>query len=414
MRTLRIIARLNMGGPARHTTLLDARLQSRGYQTLLAYGQRAPGEGSLEHLTTELSVPAVHVPSLGRRISMWDDLRTLLTLLRVMRHVRPHIVHTHTAKAGAIGRIAATAYNLSRPRDERCAIVHTFHGHVLNGYFGSVGSAAVRWAERGLGLLTDRIVAISAQQGRDLVVRFRIAPARKVVVIPLGLDLDALYPLSPEDQASRAQLSLGQSDFVVAFVGRLVPIKDPVTLIHAFALMKREVPHARLLIAGDGPLRRAVEDALVAHDLRSSTTLVGWQEDLRPIYGAADVVALTSLNEGTPVAIIEAMAAARPVVATRVGGVPDVVVDGKSGYLVPSGDPAAIAVALTALAGDPDGRRRMGQVGREVVRSTYRPDRLVRDVDALYCALLKQRKAVSTNESAARPDRSSEGRAASR
>lgn len=387
---MRVIARLNMGGPARHAALLDAGLRRLGYDTLLVYGTPGAAEGSLEHLVSEHGVPGRHVPALGPRINPLGDVRAFVEVLRILRDVEPDLVHTHTAKAGALGRVAATLHNATLPRRKRCRIVHTFHGHVLDGYFSPAGNALVRWAERALGLLSDRIVAISETQRRDLVERFRVAPARKVTIVPLGLDLERLLALQPSLDA-RLALGVEHGAFVVTFVGRFVPIKNVPLLLEAFALLARGVPCARLLLAGEGPLRPAIEARAHALGLERSVTFLGWRDDLAPVYAASDVVALTSRNEGTPVSLIEAMAAARPVVATAVGGVVDLVNDGRTGRLVAPDDAASFGAALLELARDPAGRGRLGEAARENVRLRFTAGRLVGDVDRLYGALLQPR-----------------------
>lgn len=396
IRTVRVIARLNIGGPARHTTLLDAGLRRLGYDTLLVYGTPGEAEGSLEHLVADLALPARRVPRLGRRVRPWDDVRSFVTVLRILRETRPHVVHTHTAKAGALGRVAATVYNLGRRRRDRCAIVHTFHGHVLSGYFSPLGSQAVRWMERILGLMSDRIIAISESQKRDLVERFRVAPARKVVVVPLGLDLSPMYAVQSSPDA-RTLLGFDRDAFVVVYVGRFVPVKNVPLLLTAFAALVRMVPRARLALVGGGPLRATIEDQVRALGLSDTTKFLGWVEHLAPVYAAADLVVLTSNNEGTPVALIEAMAAGRSVVATRVGGVPDLVEDGTTGRLVPPGDAATLAATLADLAHDASGRAALGAAARESVRLRFGADRLVGDIDRLYRTLVSSRNGPTGN-----------------
>ncbi len=270
----------------------------------------------------DAGLPARRLPRLGRAVRPWDDVRTLFEIVRLLREVAPDVVHTHTAKAGALGRIAAALHNVGRSRATRAVVVHTFHGHVLQGYFSPARTAAVRWAERALAKTTDRIVAISPAQRDDLVERFGVAPRRKVVVVPLGLDLRRLRGTARGEGARRA-LGVPGDAFVVGYVGRLVPIKNVPLLLEAFAGVRRVLPGARLLVAGDGPLHADVVARVCALGLGESVRLLGWVEDLAPLFGASDVVALTSENEGTPVALIEAMAAGCAVVATRAGGIPD-------------------------------------------------------------------------------------------
>ena len=391
MRVIRIIARLNTGGPARHVTLLCDRLTRHGYSSLLVHGALGPGEGSLEHLAASTVFRSETVPELSRRLRPLDDARALSKLLRIMFRERPAVVHTHTSKAGALGRLAALCYNATRAPAHRAIIVHTFHGHVFAGYFGPVGAAAARGLERLLACGSDAIIAISPRQADDLVHRFRIAPAAKVHVVPLGLDLTA-FASGMDRAAARAMLGYAADEVVLGFIGRLVPIKNPELLLTAFASAHAADARLRLLIVGDGELRAPLEARAGALGLGGCIRFAGWRHDLARIYAALDAVVLTSDNEGTPVALIEAAAAGLPVVATDVGGVADVVVHGRHGLLTPPGDGRALASAFTALAASAAERRRMGEAARVDVASRYQPDRLAEDIHALYARCLSRRR----------------------
>lgn len=389
MKVLRVIARLNVGGPARHVVLLDSGLRERGYETLLVHGSVGSGEASLEHLAAERGLPVSKLPELGPRIAALDDLRALIKLVRLTLREQPDIIHTHTAKAGTLGRVAAFLYNTTRPRARRALVVHTFHGNVLSGYFGSTTSALVRGAERTLAAITDCIVTLSPLQREEIVTRFRVAPADRVAVVPLGLDLDRLLALPPLDKRSRAQAHDG---VVIGFVGRFVPIKNLPLLVSAFAGCARDVPGVTLVLAGDGPSRPDVERAVREAGIADRVRFAGWTEDLTTIYATMDVCALSSTNEGTPVALIEAMAAGRAVVATAVGGVPDLVDPEVNGLLVPSNDREALTQALVRLARSPEDRVRFGAAAREAVARRFSPDRLANDIDELYRTGLSGRR----------------------
>jgi glycosyltransferase involved in cell wall biosynthesis len=358
----------------------------------LAHGSVGEGEASLEHLAIEAGVPIVQIPALGRRVSPLSDLRALAALLAITFREAPDVIHTHTAKAGALGRVAALIFNVTRPRRRRCVVIHTFHGHVLEGYFHPVVSRIVRETERFLAHMTDRIVAISPSQREDLVERFGIGDRDSTVVVPLGLDL---APLVADTRARslRNELGVEERSIVFGFVGRLVSIKDVPALILAFAGVVPHIPGATLLIVGDGPERANVERAIRERGLADRVRLLGWREDLTRIYATMDVCVLSSRNEGTPVAVIEAMAAGRPVVATRVGGVADVVVHGETGTLVSQGNVNALSEAMVELAKDPALRARMGSRGRQLAVSRFGHDRLVDEIDRLYAAALAQKRA---------------------
>jgi len=383
VRVLRIISRLNVGGPARQAVILNARLQKRGFDTLLVHGTLGPGEASFDHLVARYRIPAQRIPALGRRFHPLDDIRAFLELWKVMRDFNPDIVHTHTAKAGALGRLAAALHNALGPSDARIIIVHTFHGHVLEGYFNPIGTRLARVAERLLSWMTDCTIAISDLQRNDLVDRFRVSDRSRTVVVPLGLELGDLLALTPQAR-EREHADAGYQDaFVVGYVGRLVPIKNLPLLVDAIRIVKQDVAGVRLVITGDGGERVRLEKHAHAAGIADVVSITGWREDLVGIYAPLDVVALTSKNEGTPVALIEAMAAGVPVVATAVGGVPDVIADGETGLLTSQTAPA-VAAALLAIERDRAGAAGRAERAREHVRAAHSDLALVDRIVALY------------------------------
>ncbi|MGE0703953.1 MAG: glycosyltransferase family 4 protein [Vicinamibacterales bacterium] len=390
VRVVRMIARLNVGGPARHATTLDAGLRAHDIETLLVHGSVDSSEGSLEDLVPALGLRALKIPELGRRIAPWSDARALWRLATLIFRERPDVVHTHTAKAGTLGRLAAYAYNVTRPRNRRCVVIHTFHGHVLKGYFGPVGDAAVRLAERTLGRMTDRVVAISLSQRRDICDVYRVAPPGRTVVVELGLDLEQLLTLAP-DTRLRRELGIDGGEIVFGYVGRLVPIKNLDLLLDAFSLLVSRVPNARLVVAGDGQSRAALEQRAQALGTGGRVAFLGWRRDLDAIYAGIDVGVLSSLNEGTPVALIETMAARHPVVATAVGGVEDVVSHDRNGLVVAL-DATAMADAMERLARDSELRGRMGEAGRRDVAARYGHARLALEISRLYREALAEKR----------------------
>jgi len=395
LKILTIIARLNLGGAAREVVLESRAALDKGHQVLLVHGAVGRGEGSLEHLAAEQGVPSLKLDALGPRLSAFSDLRALFTLIRLVFRESPDIVHTHTAKAGALGRIAAAAFNLTRVRRKRALILHSFHGHVFEGYFGRLGNALVRATERWLARLSDVIVTISTRQRGDIVERFRIAPPAKVVILRYGLDLTPLLRTTSQS-AARASLGVKSDDVVLGYVGRFVPIKDLPTLVDAFAHAARECPEARLVLAGDGPLRSEIEMRVRELGIDSRVSFVGWSEDLAVLYNAFDICVLSSLNEGTPVAAIEAMATGKPVVATAVGGVPDVVEHGRSGLLAPPSEPRALGAAMVSLVRDADRRRQLGATAAEDARQRFSRERLAEDIERLYRGQLHKRRGTQS------------------
>jgi glycosyltransferase involved in cell wall biosynthesis len=323
------------------------------------------------------------IPELGRRIRIGDDLRAWIALVRLVFMYQPDIVHTHTAKAGVLGRLAALVFNLTRRREKRCAIVHTFHGHVLDQYFGKLTSVAIRLTERILASFTDHIVVISSRQRHDIQTRFRIAAARKIHVIPLGLELDPL--LSLKCQKPTIGITFG-------YVGRFAPVKNLPLLLRAFAQSVESGCIARLVLVGGGELRSQLAQLSVDLGISEYVEFADWQTDLLSIYQKLDAVVLTSRSEGTPVALIEAMACGLPVISTSVGGVPDIVRDGETGLLVPSDDVDQLSAALSKLARDPAFRRQLGNAARADVARRFRSERLISDVHHLYTASIRRKR----------------------
>ena len=384
VKILRVIARLNMGGPALHVAYLTEGLTKRGYDTTLVSGSLARGEDSMAFVADAHGVEVVRIDELGREISPLRDLLATIRLAKLIRKERPQILHTHTAKAGTVGRVAALLAGSRKPP----IIVHTFHGHVLRGYFGPLRSLFFRLLERRLAAGTTALIAVSPQV-RDDLVALGVAPRERFVVIRLGIELDERVASEQNGRAeSRRYLGIPGDRFAVGWIGRMTAVKRTDDVLVAFKRLRESGVDAMLCMVGDGPDRLQLEQR--AHELgvARNTVFLGYQEDVAPFYAAFDALVLPSGNEGTPVSVIEALAAELPVVATRVGGVPDVVRDGEDGFLVEAGATDDLADRLAQLAGDPALRTRMGKQGRERVLPRYAVERLVEDIDELYQSLL--------------------------
>jgi glycosyltransferase involved in cell wall biosynthesis len=392
IKVLRVIARLNVGGPALHVAYLTDGLAERGYDTTLVAGTLTYGEESMSHVAEARGVEIVPLADLHREISPLRDLRAIIRLARLIRRERPAILHTHTAKAGAVGRIAALLAAGARPP----IIVHTFHGHVLRGYFNPLVTSGFRLLEQLLATFTTALVAVSPEV-RDDLVSLGVAPKQKFVVVRLGVGLDERLETSEEARAdTRRLVGVTGDSFVVGWVGRMTGVKRLEDVLRGFRALLATHDDAYLCLVGDGPDRARMER--LAHELgiMRRCLFVGYQDDVGRFYEAFDVLVLPSANEGTPVSVIESLAAGRPVVATRVGGLPDVVEDGVDGFLVDVGDVEAIGVGLSELANDEDRRRTMADAGRNRMRERYAVERLVDDVDRLYRALLASSRPPAT------------------
>ena len=387
VKVLRVIARLNVGGPALHVAYLTAGLAERGYDTTLVAGTIARGEESMAFVADAHNVHIETLSELHREISPIRDLRAILRLARLIRRERPAILHTHTAKAGAVGRIAALLAGDARPP----IVVHTFHGHVLRGYFGRTMTFGFRTLERWLARTTTSLVAVSPEV-RDDLVALHVAPASKFTVVRLGIDLaHRIASDGAQRRETRRQMGLRDDVFVVGWVGRMTAVKNTDSLVRALQALVDLGVDARLLLVGDGPDRDHLER--YAHELgvMKRCLFLGYQEDVARFYDAIDALVLPSVNEGTPVSVIEALAAERPAVATRVGGTPDIIRDGIDGFLVDPADPGELAERLAELARDATRRAAMGAAGRARVLERYAVSRLIDDIDRLYRELLAER-----------------------
>jgi glycosyltransferase involved in cell wall biosynthesis len=369
-RVLRVITRLTVSGPSVHVVLLNRGLERIGWETLLVHGSIEPNETEAD--LSAIDVDRIHVPSLRRSLRPADDARAFADLARVIHRFRPDVVHTHQSKAGLLGRLAAGTMRVP-------ARVHTFHGTIFDGYFSPRASSAFQLAERAVARTTSRLVVLSESQ-REEIERRGIAHRSRVAVIPLGLELDRF---GVDRVTARTSLGLSPDEFVILAAGRFAPIKRLDRLLRVFRAVLDRLPGARLYILGDGPLRPDLEADARALALGDAVVFVGWSDSMATWYAAADVVVNSSDSEGTPLALIEAAAAGRPVVATRVGGVPDVVADGRTGFLVGVDDEAAFADGIVRVGTDAELRAAMGAEA-SVGAARFSDGRLVGDVAALY------------------------------
>ncbi len=380
-KVVRIITRLNVGGPAIHTLLLTDRLRPR-YATLLVSGREAATEGNMLDLADKLGVRVTRVPEMGREVSPLSDLLALFTLVRIIRRERPDIVHTHTAKAGFIGRVAARLCGVP-------VIVHTFHGNVFHGYFRPAVARFFLLLERLLARITDQIVTVAEQQRQELA-SLGVAPTSRISVIPLGLDLTGFATDVADPGAMRRKWGLPPDIPLVGIIARLVPVKGHDLFLDTAALIHKSHPEARFVVIGDGELRQELE--VQVRERALPVVFAGWETDLRAVYAALDIVCLTSHNEGSPVALIEALSARKAIVSTAVGGVPDLIVDGETGLLVDERDPACFARAVARLLDDQEFARMLGGRGQKSVMQKYDAARLAEDIDRLYRELLARRR----------------------
>lgn len=397
-RIIRIIARLNVGGPAKHVVWLTAGLQDSNYRSLLVTGSVPAGEEDMGYFADDSGVKPFYIPEMSREISLKDAV-TVWKLFRLLLRERPDIVHTHTAKAGTVGRVAGFFYRWLTPgtlagKPRQCKFVHTYHGHVFHSYYGRGTTRVFLTIERLLArLVTDRLVVVSAQQGAEIGNDFRVGRQGQIKVIPLGLDLSLFADHASRRAPFRQELGIDDETILVGIVGRLTEIKNHQMFLNSVARLKDQ-PALRFVVIGDGSLRQSLQEQARSLGLESKVVFTGGRRDPEYFYPALDIVALTSLNEGTPLTLIEAMANARPCVATAVGGVVDLLADDR-GICVPRGDEEAFAAALQRLARDGQLQKELGARGLEFVQRVYPKERLVEDIKRLYGELLSSEIRVS-------------------
>lgn len=416
IRVVRLIARMNVGGPARHVAWLTAGLQLAGYRSWLVSGSIGPGEVDMGGFAEENGVRLITIPDMGREISPKDAI-VLFRFYRLLRRYRPDIIHTHTAKAGTTGRVAAAMYKWLTPgtlvgRPRSIKVIHTFHGNVFSGYYGPWKTKLFLWIERLLArFATDRIIVICQQQLEELQGLHKIGRPHQYEVISLGLDLNAVRGNTLQRHELRAELGCAPEDLLVGVVGRLVKIKNHELFLSAAALVLEKLSKLQFnrrvcfLIIGEGDRREQLEQTARDLGLQDHVRFLGHRDDTQCIYAGLDLVALTSSNEGTPLTLLEAMANARPVIATRVGGVAGMLGEreadatdsagqdnfkiGERGIIVSPENAAAFAAGILHLLRNEDLRLSLGEKGLAFVQQSFCKDRLVFDMQSLYAGLIK-------------------------
>jgi glycosyltransferase involved in cell wall biosynthesis len=376
IRVMRIIARMNVGGPAVQVSGLMRGLHATEFDHRLYTGFCADDEADyLDTVATD--VTALRIEGFGRRVSLSGDVKAFLSLIREIRSFKPHVIHTHTAKAGFLGRIASIVSFYPSIR------VHTFHGHLLNGYFGSFKRFLVVVAERILAMFSHHLLAVGDKVRKDLLAA-GVGTLKKFSLMPPGLQISGL----PNKIASRDFYGLFSQKLQCAFIGRVTRIKRPDRFLDVVGEIKRRGLDLEFFIAGEGELLEICRARISDEDL--PVKILGWQSNIEKVLAAADIVVLTSDNEGTPLSLIQAGMAALPVVTTRVGSVPEVVLDGVTGFVTDL-DVQKIADALEKLAKSAELRGSMGASAQEFTLSNFGVDRLVNDHEMLYKELLTNR-----------------------
>jgi len=397
IRVLRIINRFNLGGPTYNAAYLTKYLDDK-YETLLVGGAKDESEASSTYILDNLGLRPRMIENMKRSISL-KDISAYNELDAIIKEFQPDIVHTHASKAGTLGRLAAI-------RNDVPVIVHTFHGHVFHSYFGKLKTAFYKGIERWLAARSSKIIAISEIQKDELGSIHRICSPKHISVIPLGFDLSRFAEDVEQKRLSfREKYELQKDDLAIVIVGRLVPVKNHKMFIRVVKrLIETGTKNARFFIVGDGEskgdLTKFCDEISVSyHEGKPPTEanpvcFTSWIKEVDWVYAGSDIVCLTSLNEGTPVSLIEAQAASQPIVTTRVGGIHNVVLENESAFLTESNEVDDFASKIGRLIDDEDLRKKMGKAGMSRAVTTYSYTRLCSDVDHLYSSLMKKKTKI--------------------
>jgi glycosyltransferase involved in cell wall biosynthesis len=388
IKILRIINRFNIGGPTYNATFLT-RFLSDKFETLLIGGLPEDGEADSLHILDEYGVKPILIPELKRNPNFLSDRKALKKIKAIIREFQPDIVHTHAAKAGALGRKAA--FDCKVP-----VIVHTFHGHVLHSYFGKIKSEIFRRIEKRLASQSTGIIAISQQQKNELSERFHIAPKNKIEVIQLGFDLNPFQEdIQKKRIETRKEHNLEDDQIAVAIIGRLAPIKNHNLFLEAIEIAKsKSTKRIVFFIVGDGEERTNIENQIskIKDRQQIDIRMTSWIHDIKTFNAGMDIICLTSNNEGTPVSLIEAQACNIPIITTDVGGVRDIVKNNETGYIVPKNNAKIFAEKLLLLIEDEKNRKKLSQNGWSFVKDNFHYTRLVKDMESYYENLIKGKK----------------------
>ena len=395
-KVLRILNRLVIGGPSKNAVYLTRYMQPE-FETLLVIGGKEDHEQDADFLATSHQVQPLCIPEMKRPISFGNDWTAYKKLKKLITEFKPDIVHTHAAKSGALGRLAASHCNVP-------VIVHTFHGHVFHSYFNSIQTGFFLKAERWLAGISDAIIAISDVQKKELAEDFRIAPSNKFRVIPLGLDLDHFITDQEKKRKKfRNEFGLDDETIAIGIVGRLVPVKNHQLFIKAIKhVLEHSAVKIKAFIIGDGESRSVIEELAIKLGIQFSQhtdsvhphplVFTSWRTDVDTVCAGLDIISLTSLNEGTPVSLIEAQAAGKPVVSTRVGGISDVVLENKTALLSNIGDEERYFKHLLDLVSEPDLRKKLSHAGKDFVLEKFGYRQLVHNMSNLYYELLNNKR----------------------
>ena len=392
-RVLRIINRFNLGGPAYNVAYLTKYLAPE-FETLVIGGDKEPDEDSSLFIFKEMGLDPLIISEMNRSLNFLNDIKAYYRIKKIIKEFKPDVVHTHAAKAGALGRLAASSCGVP-------VIIHTFHGHVFHSYFGKIKTTVFKNIERFLTKKSSVIIAISEKQKQELCVEHKIASIEKTKVIPLGFDLSKFSENQSEKRKTfRAKYQIKDDEVCIVIIGRLAPVKNHTLFFKAIDYLKKNTTKKiRAIVVGDGNLRQELMN--LAQNLKidycyypveqqvTTITFTSWIQDVSYPLAGSDIVCLTSFNEGTPVSLIEAQAASKAIVTTKVGGIENSV-NNSAAFLVAINDEKSFFEKLLLLVQDPETREKMALQGKDFVYDQFHYTRLVEDVRGLYNSLLKK------------------------
>ena len=390
IKIIHVITRFDKGGSAENTFLTVQGLDKNRYEVILIRGISYESHTSASEIRAIESnleeakgkgVRIITIAELVRRIHPLTDLKAFLKLIKIFRGEKPHIVHTHTSKAGILGRWAACLTRVP-------VIIHTPHGHIFWGYFNHWNTALYIFLEKLTATITDKIITLTAQEKKDHCI-YRLAHNNKFTIIHSGIDLNNFFNIQVNSAEVKNKLGIPEGSFVVGTIGRLTPVKGHKYLIEAASKILLKIPGMIFVFLGDGELINELKRQATVSGINDKVLFLGWRPDVAEIMSTFDVFVLPSLNEGMGKVLVEAMAMGKPIIASDIGGIPDLIIHGNNGLLTSAGDPESIAMSIEFLYRDPSKRKELGENGKAIA-AQYSADSMIQKIDRLYLELFKK------------------------
>lgn len=384
IKVLRIITRLNIGGPTIHTVLLNAKLDSEKYESFLVAGRIESHESDMSYFADKYNIKPIYVSNMSRELRPSQDWHAFWEIYKIIRKVKPDIIHTHTAKAGVLGRLAAFIANVP-------IIIHTFHGNVFKGYFGKAKTNFFIFMEKLLSLVSNRIIVICKKQKQELL-DLKIASIKKIKVVPLGFEFKNFLPTHEDKGLFRVQFNIPKEARLIGIIGRLASIKNHVLFLDIAEIISKKYGNIYFPIIGDGELRNKLKEEIKCRKIEEHVFITGFIKNLKPVYADMDLVLLTSHNEGTPVAIIEAMACGKIVISTNVGGIEDFIDNRKNGFYFNKDELKSFVKEIEKWLNHERDYKSIEEKAKKRVKKIFSAQRLINDIENIYSELIERRR----------------------